>query len=73
MSDFIQISELTPWPAPDMVEGIHQKPIKGVSMAYSFDKAKADVPSPHQTQYLATGSAGSSRGCPDLRQGDYDR
>ncbi len=39
-------------PAPDMVDGIAQKPIEGVSMAYSFDKANADAPSPHHTQYF---------------------
>ena len=39
-------------PAPDMVDGIAQKPIEGVSMAYTFDKANADAPSPHQTQYF---------------------
>jgi hypothetical protein len=39
-------------PAPDSVDGIGQKPIEGVSMAYSFDKANADAPSPHKTQYF---------------------
>ena len=39
-------------PAPDTVDGIAQKPIEGVSMAYSFDKANADAPSPHHTQYF---------------------
>ena len=38
--------------APDMVDGIGQKPIEGVSMVYSFDKANADAPSPHKTQYF---------------------
>jgi hypothetical protein len=32
--------------------GIAQKPIDGVSMACTFDKANADVPSPHRTQYF---------------------
>ncbi len=32
-------------PAPDMVNGIKQKPIEGVSMAYTFDKANANAPS----------------------------
>ena len=31
--------------APDMVDGIKQKPIEGVSMAYTFDKANANAPS----------------------------
>ena len=35
-----------------MVDGIAQKPIEGVSMAYTFDKANADAPSPHKTQYF---------------------
>ncbi len=44
--------EATGIPAPDMVDGIGQKPIEGVSMAYSFDKANADAPSPHHIQYF---------------------
>ena len=39
-------------PAPVMVNGIAQKPIEGVSMAYTFDKANADAPSTHDTQYF---------------------
>ncbi|MCE0521580.1 MAG: arylsulfatase [Methylacidiphilales bacterium] len=39
-------------PAPDMVNGIKQKPIEGVSMAYTFDKANANAPSKHDTQYF---------------------
>ena len=39
-------------PAPVMVDGVAQKPIEGVSMAYAFDKANADAPSPHQIQYF---------------------
>jgi arylsulfatase A-like enzyme len=38
--------------APEAVNGIHQKPIEGVSMAYTFDKANADKPSTHHTQYF---------------------
>jgi arylsulfatase len=33
------------------VDGIDQKPIEGVSMAYTWDKADADVPSKRETQY----------------------
>ncbi|MCA1407256.1 sulfatase-like hydrolase/transferase [Ensifer sp. IC3342] len=44
--------EVTGIPAPVAVEGIAQKPIEGVSMAYTFDKANADAPSTHQTQYF---------------------
>jgi arylsulfatase A-like enzyme len=38
--------------APVMVNGIAQKPIEGVSMAYTFDKANADAPSKRTTQYF---------------------
>lgn len=38
--------------APDMVDGIKQKPMEGVSMVYTFDKANADAPSKRQTQYF---------------------
>src|SRR4029450_34588 len=38
--------------APDTVDGIKQKPIAGVSMVYTFDKANADAPSTHTTQYF---------------------
>ena len=46
------ILEVTGIPAPQMVNGIPQKPIEGVSLAYTFDKANADQPSPHHTQYF---------------------
>ena len=39
------ILEATGLPAPVMVNGIAQKPIEGVSMAYTFDKANADATS----------------------------
>src|ERR1700720_3701354 len=39
-------------PAPEMVNGIKQKPIEGVSMAYTFDKANANAPSKRDTQYF---------------------
>jgi len=35
-----------------MVDGIAQKPIEGVSMAYTFDKANAAAPSTHKIQYF---------------------
>ena len=35
-----------------MVDGIAQKPIEGVSMAYTFDKANANAPSTRKTQYF---------------------
>src|SRR5271166_1551109 len=37
---------------PNMVDGIGQKPIEGVSMVYTFDKANANAPSTHHTQYF---------------------
>jgi arylsulfatase A-like enzyme len=46
------ILEATGIPAPIMVDGIAQKPIEGVSLAYTFDKANADAPSRHRTQYF---------------------
>lgn len=39
-------------PAPEMVNGIKQTPIEGVSMAYTFDKANANAPSKRDTQYF---------------------
>jgi arylsulfatase A-like enzyme len=38
--------------APDMVDGIPQKPIEGVSFMYTFDKENANAPSRHETQYF---------------------
>jgi len=46
------ILEATGLPAPVMVNGIAQKPIEGVSMAYTFDKANANAPSTRDTQYF---------------------
>ena len=46
------ILEVTGIEAPDVVDGIDQAPIEGVSLAYTFDKANADAPSTHQTQYF---------------------
>lgn len=37
---------------PEIVDGIKQKPIQGVSMAYTFDKKNADAASTHKTQYF---------------------
>jgi arylsulfatase len=37
---------------PDTINGIKQSPIEGVSMAYTFDKANADAPTRHSTQYF---------------------
>jgi len=46
------ILEATEVAAPATVDGITQKPIEGVSMAYTFDKANADAPSKRETQYF---------------------
>ena len=46
------ILEATGIKAPEMVNGIPQKPIEGVSMMYTFDKANANAPSKHDTQYF---------------------
>ncbi len=37
---------------PDVVDGVDQDPIEGVSMAYTWDKANAEAPSTHHTQYF---------------------
>ncbi len=38
--------------APATIDGIAQSPIEGTSMAYTWDKAAADVPTRHTTQYF---------------------
>ena len=37
---------------PEMINGIKQSPIEGVSMAYLWDKANAQAPTRHTTQYF---------------------
>jgi arylsulfatase len=46
------ILEATGVKAPQIVDGIKQKPIEGISMAYTFDKANANAPSKRTTQYF---------------------
>lgn len=46
------ILEATGIPAPAMVNGVAQRPIEGVSMAYTFDAANRDAPSRRRTQYF---------------------
>ncbi len=46
------ILEVTGIKAPETFNGIAQKPIEGVSMAYTFDKANAAAPSTRTTQYF---------------------
>jgi arylsulfatase A-like enzyme len=46
------ILEATGIPAPDMINGIKQHPIEGVSMAYTWDKANANAPTRHTNAIL---------------------
>jgi arylsulfatase A-like enzyme len=46
------ILEATGIQAPEEVDGIKQKPIEGVSMAYTFDQANAHAQSKRDTQYF---------------------
>ena len=46
------ILEATGISAPDTINGIKQRPIEGVSMAYTWDKANANAPTRHTTQYF---------------------
>ena len=46
------ILEVTGIKAPVMVDGVAQKPIEGVSMAYTWDKANATAASTRTTQYF---------------------
>jgi arylsulfatase A-like enzyme len=39
-------------PAPDTIDGIKQLPIEGTSLAYTWDKANANAPTKHTTQYF---------------------
>ena len=49
------ILEATGIKAPDVVNGIKQKPIEGVSMVYTFDKANANAPSKHADAVFRNG------------------
>jgi arylsulfatase A-like enzyme len=44
--------EVTGIPAPDSVNSFKQRPIEGVSMAYTFDSANKNAPSKKETQYF---------------------
>src|SRR5207342_3150784 len=46
------ILEATGIPAPATVNGIGQRPIEGISMAYTFSEANAKAPSTRTTQYF---------------------
>jgi hypothetical protein len=45
--------------APVTVNGIAQRPIEGVSMAYTFDQGNANAPSTRTTQYFEMASNGA--------------
>jgi arylsulfatase A-like enzyme len=46
------ILEATGIPLPDSLNGIKQRAMDGVSMAYTWDKASTNIPSRHTTQYF---------------------
>ena len=46
------ILEVTGISAPDTVDGIKQRSMDGVSMVYTLDKANANAPTRHTTQYF---------------------
>ena len=46
------ILEATGIPLPDTLNGIPQRPMDGVGMAYTWKKANADAPTRHSTQYF---------------------
>ena len=46
------ILEATKIKAPEVVDGIRQKPIEGTSFMYTFDAKNANAPSRHRTQYF---------------------
>jgi arylsulfatase A-like enzyme len=58
-SQFVHVIDVVPTlleatgiAAPEMVDGIEQKPIEGTSFAYTFDAKNANAPSRHRTQYF---------------------
>jgi arylsulfatase A-like enzyme len=46
------ILEATGVSAPETINGIPQRPVEGVSMVYTWDKANANAPTRHSTQYF---------------------
>ena len=46
------ILDLAGIPQPNMVDGIAQRPMDGVSMAYTIPAASKNLPSTHKTQYF---------------------
>ena len=58
-NQFIHFNDVTPTileaagiREPSIVDGVPQSPMEGTSFAYTFDKANADEPSHHRTQYF---------------------
>ncbi len=65
------ILEATGIKAPEIVDGIKQNPIEGVSMAYTFDKANADAPRPARpniSRWSATAASITTAGTPTPRR-----
>jgi len=52
LTSCLPILEVTGIPAPAVVNGIPRRPMEGVSIAYTFDKANTDAPSTHHTQHF---------------------
>ena len=48
------ILEVTGIPLPETINGIPQRPMDGVSLAYTWDKANEGAPTRHTTQYFET-------------------
>jgi arylsulfatase len=46
------ILEATGIPQPETINGVKQSPMEGTSMAYTWDKANANAPTRHTTQYF---------------------
>src|SRR4029077_15067649 len=46
------ILEAADIPQPELLNGVKQRPMDGVSMAYTWEKANADLPSQRTTQYF---------------------
>ncbi len=65
------ILEATGIPAPVMVNGVAQKPIEGVSMAYTFDKKLTPMPRPREPRstlrWSATAPSTTTAGSPPPR------
>jgi arylsulfatase A-like enzyme len=70
--DFVPtILETTGIQAPEMVDGIKEKPIEGERMIYTLDKANANAPSKCDTQYfeiMGTAESITTAGWPARRR-----